>query len=256
MLGGAGAWPRGSGPMRGAEAGGGRGVPPPRRCARPRRRGGSGRRRRALGLSGRGAGTGTAGSGTGGTRRDGHSGRSHGSLRPTADQRLHAAGGGLGPGPAPRPSLGEAAEEGGRTAVLSPGIHPVGLPGSGPAAAVEGAAGPVRSRPGAGAARRGGARRRGREGGRGGQVMAGRRGRCRGGSPRSNRCRPGHRLPARRCARAERGRRRAVAGPLRIPPPHPRHRPAPPAGGGTVTGFWFEWCGLGQGLRGAHVQKW
>uniref|UniRef100_A0A674HN80 Actinin alpha 1 n=2 Tax=Estrildinae TaxID=40155 RepID=A0A674HN80_TAEGU len=35
---GAGTLPRGWRPMRGAEAGGGRGVPPPRRCARPRQR--------------------------------------------------------------------------------------------------------------------------------------------------------------------------------------------------------------------------
>lgn len=245
--------------MRGAEAGGGRGVPPPRRCARPRPIGGSGRRRRALGLSGRGAGTGRAGSSTGGTRRNrterdgqGSSGRSHGSLRPAADQRLHAAGGGLGPGPAPRPSLGEAAEEGGRPAVLSRGIHPVGLPGPGPAAPSSAAAGPVRRAGGwRCAARRGGARRRGRGGGRGGQVMAGREGReggrWRGGSPSATDV---GRVTGSRPAGAP-GRSEGDSG----APPHPprtpaAHAPAPPAGGGTVTGFSFEWCGLGQGLRG------
>lgn len=118
------------------------------------------------------------------------------------------------------------------------------------------AAGPVRARPGAGAVRRGGARRRGRGGGRGGQVMAGRGGRCRGGPPAA--AAAAGRVTGSQPAGAP-GRGRDAGGRRRGPsasPPHPRRRPCPGPGGGTVTGCWFEWCGLGQGLRGAHVQKW
>lgn len=127
-----------------------------------------------------------------------------------------------------------------------------GPPRLGPAALI------VRSGAGArlaGAAWRGEANRRGRGGGWSAQVMAGRGARCRGGSPRSNRCPPSHRHSGRRCARVERGARGAVAGPPRSPRRPPRS-PRPGPGGGTVTGFSFEWCGLGQGLRRAHVQKW
>lgn len=208
------------------------GRPVPRRCARPRQRGGSGRRRRALGLSGRGAGTDAVGSGTGGTRRDGQQ-----RLRPwittsrpmtTCSRRRTGTGtcSSTQPGRSsrgrwahPRPLSWRTSRGAAGTRPRRP-LHRCGGAGARPAggwrcAAWRGEAAGTRGR--AGRAGDGGAER---------EVP--RR------SPRSSRRRPGHGLSARRCARAGPGRRRAVAGPLRIPPappPPPVPRPRRPAAG-------------------------